>query len=70
MIILEYCCLDVFRPGLLSTCEVWGRSDIVWLSYNNFYSLGETSYFVTPPRTRPLTKTQDLHNLTSQGPLD
>ncbi len=28
--------LDSYR-----TCEVWGRSDIVWPSYNNFYSHGE-----------------------------
>ncbi len=34
------------------------------------YSHGETSNFVTPPGTRPLAKTQDLHNLTSQRPLD
>ncbi len=26
--------------------------------------------FCHAARTRPLTKTQDLHNLTSQGPLD
>ncbi len=56
--------LDSYR-----TCEVWGRSDIVWLSYNNFYSHGETSKFVMPPWTRPLTKTLDLRNLKSQRPL-
>ncbi len=38
------------------TYEVWGRSDILWLSYNNIYSHGETSNFVTPPGTHPLTK--------------
>ncbi len=46
--------LDSYR-----TCEVWGRSNILWLSYNNFYSHGETSKSVMPPRTRPLTKTLD-----------
>ncbi len=30
--------LDSYRR-----CEVWGRSVIAWLSYNNFYSHGETS---------------------------
>ncbi len=59
----------MFRPGLLSTCEVWGRSDILRLSYNNFYSHGETSNFVTP-QGHAFSETQDLHNLTSQRPLD
>ncbi len=52
------------------TCEVWGRSDIVCLSYNNFLFHGETSKFVRLPWTRPSTKTQDLRNLTSQRALD
>ncbi len=37
---------------------------------NGFYSHGETSKFVMPPWTRPLTKTLDLRNLTSQRALD
>lgn len=50
--------------------EVWGRSDIVWLSYSNFLFDGNKSNFVRPPGTRPLTKTQDLLNLASQRPYD
>ncbi len=75
MNLYEYRHLDLFRSGQCSgldsyrTCEVWGRSNIIWMSYNYFYSLGETSKSVMPPRTRPLTKTLDLRNLTSQGPL-
>ncbi len=57
--------LDSYR-----TCEVWGRSNIVWLSYNNIYSHGETSKFERTPRTRPPMKTLDLRNLTSQRALD
>ncbi len=69
IIIMQYWPLDVFRPGLLS----------------NLWSLGQIGHFmaelqqlvfpwryielVTPPWTRPSTKTQDLHNLISQRPL-
>ncbi len=61
---------DVFRPWSYQTCEVWDRSDILWLSNNNLYSHGETSNFVTPPLTRPLAKTQALRNLRSQRRFD
>ncbi len=43
--------------------------NIVWLSYNNIYSHGETSKFDRTPRTRPPMKTLDLRNLTSQRPF-
>ncbi len=52
------------------TCEVWGRSYIVCLSYNKFLFYGKTSKFVRLPWTRPSTKTQYLPNLTSQRALD
>ncbi len=72
MTITEYG--HVFRTGLLSNIKhlikVWRRSDIVCLNYNNFLFHGETLKFVRPPWTRPSTKTQDLHNLTSQRALD
>ncbi|KAF7378525.1 hypothetical protein HZH68_017186 [Vespula germanica] len=42
------------------TCEVWGRLNILCLSYNNFSCCGKTSNFVMAPWKRPLTKTQDL----------
>ncbi len=70
MSITKHWHVDVFRPWLLSKTEVWGRSDILWLSNNSFYSHGDTSNFVTPPWTRPLAKTQALRNITSQMPLD
>ncbi len=66
MTITECGHVDLFKSGLLLICEVWGRSDIVWLSYNNFLFNGETSNFARPPQTRPLMKTLDLRNLTSQ----
>ncbi len=37
---------------------------------NNFLFHGETSNFARPPQTRPLMKTLDLRNLTSQRALD
>ncbi len=52
------------------TCEVWCRSDIACLSYNNFLFHGETSKFERTPWTRPPMKTLDLRNLTSQRALD
>ncbi len=70
MIIMQYWPLDVSGQDSYQTCEDWGRSDILWLSYNNFYFHGEIAEFVKPPWTRPSTKTLDLHNLTSQRPLD
>ncbi len=70
MTIAEYGHVDLFRSGVLSNISSLGQIGHLRLSYNNFYSHGETSNFVTPPGTRPLAKTQDLHNLTSQRPLD
>ncbi len=70
MTITEYSHVDLFGQESYQTCEVWGRSDIVWLSYNNFLFLGEASKFGRPPRTRPSMKTLDLRNLTSQRALD
>ncbi len=55
--------LDSYR-----TCEVWGRSNIVWLSYNNIIPMARHRNLRTP-RTRPPMKTLDLRNLTSQRPL-
>ena len=52
------------------TCEVWGRLNILCLSYNNFSCRGKTSNFVMAPWKRPLTKTQDLQKLTLHRPLD
>ncbi len=46
MIIMEFCCLDVVQAWTLIKLVKSGEDrDIVWLSYNNFYSLGETSLF-------------------------
>ncbi len=70
MTITEYGHVDLFRSGVYQTCEVWCRSDIACLSYNNFLFHGETSKFDRTPRTRPPMKTLDLHNLTSQRALD
>ncbi len=42
-IIMEYWPLDMFRPGLLSNLISLGKIVHLWLSYNNFYSHGETS---------------------------
>ncbi len=70
MTITECGHVNLFRSGHLLTCEVWGRSDIVWLSYNNFLFHGETSNFARLPQTRPLMKTLDLRNLKSERALD
>uniref|UniRef100_A0A673NHA2 Homeobox containing 1 n=1 Tax=Sinocyclocheilus rhinocerous TaxID=307959 RepID=A0A673NHA2_9TELE len=49
MTITEYGHGHVFRTGSFQTCEIWGRSEIVCLNYNNFLFHGETSKFVRPP---------------------
>ncbi len=53
MTITEYGHLDLFKSGFYQTCEVWCRSDIACLRYNNFLFHGETSKFDRTPRTRP-----------------
>ncbi len=60
MTIAEYGHVDLSGQESYQTYQVWGRSDIVWLSYYNFLFHGESSKFVRLPRTRPSTKTLDL----------
>ncbi len=50
MTITEYSHVDLFSQDSYQTCEVWCRSDIACLSYNNFLFLGEASKFGRPPR--------------------
>jgi len=67
---MEYWPSAVFRPGLLS--NIWSLRKI-----RDFMTELQQLLFpwrdiklLTAPWTRPLTKTQDLHNLPSQRPLD
>ncbi len=68
LIIMKYSYLDVFRPGFLSNVWSLGRSDIVWLSYNNFIPMRVIEICDAAMDT-PFNETLDLRNLTSQRPL-
>ncbi len=61
--------LDVFRPTLIKPVK-FGEDHTFYAELQQLLFPWRDIEFVTPPWTRPLTKTQDLHNLTSQRPLD
>ncbi len=62
--------LDMFRPGLLSNLISLGKIVHFMAELQQLLFPWRDIEFVRPPWTRPLTKTQDLNNLTLQRPLD
>ncbi len=47
------------------TCEVWGRSDILWLVTTTSIPMARHQFVAT--RDTPFSETQDLHYLTSKA---
>ncbi len=66
---MEYWPLDMFRPGLLSNLISLGKIVHFMAELQQLLFPWRDIEFVRPPWTRPLTKTQDLNNLTLQRPL-
>ncbi len=67
---MEYWLLDMFRPGLLSNLISLGKIVYFMAELQQLLFPWRDIEFVRPPWTCPLTKTQDLNNLTLQRPLD
>ncbi len=67
---MEYWLLDMFRPGLLSNLISLGKIVYFMAELQQLLFPWQDIEFVRPPWTCPLTKTQDLNNLTLQRPLD
>ncbi len=71
MIILEYCSLDVFRPGLLAKrCEVLGRSDIVMAELQQLLFPWRDIVFCHAATDTSFSENSRSSHLTSQRPLD
>ncbi len=67
---MEYWLLDMFRPGLLSNLISLGKIVYFMAELQQLLFPWRDIEFVRTPWTCPLTKTQDLNNLTLQRPLD
>ncbi len=70
MTISGYWHVDIFRPGLLSNLISLGKIVHFMAELQQLLFPWRDIEFVRPPWIRPLTKTQDLNNLTLQRPLD